>query len=476
LDDLTAKSATELAALIRARAVSPVEVVEAHLQRIEALNPALNAVVTLAPDALERARAAEEALMRGAELGALHGVPVTVKDTIDTEGLRTTCGSLLRADHVPAADAGAVGRLKTAGAIVLGKTNAAEMAMTYEADNPVFGRTNNPHDARRTAGGSSGGEAAAISACLSPAGLGSDLMGSIRVPAHFCGIAGLKPTTARVPCTGHTPPATGALSLGAVIGPLARRVEDLSLLLGVLAKPDTFELAHAPHFESSWEAIELRRGARCAFYVSDGVSPVNDEMSAAVKRAAGVLADAGLPVEEARPPGVSRAPALWPRLFSHAAIGYLRRAYANHEDLAGADAQFLLQATKDAAPPQTLDDFQSAWDERDALLAELLRWMEDVPLIIAPVGSVEAFAHGARKVLVGEEKLSIFRAFSYAQTFNVFGLPAVSVPVGRTRDNLPVGVQLIGRPFAEETVLAAAAIIEAAHEDVAPAANIQQQS
>ncbi|MBD0326454.1 MAG: amidase, partial [Pyrinomonadaceae bacterium] len=178
------------------------------------MNPSLNAVVTLAPDALEHARVAEEALMRGAVKGALHGVPVTVKDTIDTEGLRTTCGSLLRAENVPATDATAVARLKAAGAIVLGKTNTAEMALTYEADNAVFGRTNNPHDARRTSGGSSGGEAAAISAHLSPAGLGSDLMGSIRVPAHFCGIAGLKPTTGRVPSVGHTPPATGALSLG----------------------------------------------------------------------------------------------------------------------------------------------------------------------------------------------------------------------------------------------------------------------
>lgn len=464
LDELTDKSATELAALIAARAVSPIEVVEAHLRRIEALNPKFHAVVTVAPDALERARAAEDALMQGAVSGVLHGVPFTVKDTIDTAGLRTTYGSLLYAEHVPARDAVAVARLKAAGAIVLGKTNTAEMALTYEAQNPLFGRTNNPHDARRTAGGSSGGEAAAICAHLSPAGIGSDLMGSIRVPAHFCGIAGLKPTMGRVSSVGHTPPATGALSLGATVGPLARRVEDLSLLLRALSEPNALqESANASAFEESQAAKRLRRGTPCAWYAFDGISPVNEETLKAVRRAAGALADAGLLVEERRPPCVSRGQELWTRLFSHAARGYLLRAYAGQEQQAGADARFLLQATKDAAP-QTLDDYLSAWDERDALRAELLRWMEDVPLIVAPVGSVEAFEHGARKVRVGDESLSIFRAFSYSQTFNVYGLPAVAVPAGRTSDNLPIGVQVIGKPFAEETVLAAAEIIEAAHD------------
>jgi Asp-tRNA(Asn)/Glu-tRNA(Gln) amidotransferase A subunit family amidase len=448
--------------MIRGRVVSPVEVLEAHLRRIEALNPQLNAIVTLAPDALERAREAEAAIMRGQMRGVLHGVPLTVKDTIDTQGLRTTCGSLLRREHVPKRDATAVARLKAAGAIILGKTNTAEMALTYEAVNPVFGHTNNPHDLQRTAGGSSGGEAAAISACLSPAGLGSDLMGSIRVPAHFCGIAGLKPTTGRVPCLGHTPPATGALSLGAVIGPMARRVADLALLLRVLTGLNAIEGVSAP-LEGSREATIELRGTRAAWYAFDGVSPVNEETVKALASAARALACAGLFVEERRPPCVERGPELWQRLFSRAASGYLRKAYEGQEQLAGADAQFLLKATVDATP-QTLEDFLSAWDERDALRAELLRWMEDVPLIVAPVGAVQAFEHGARKVLVGEERLSIFRAFSYSQTFNVFGLPAVSVPAGRTREGLPVGVQIIGRPFAEEVVLAAAAVIEAAQD------------
>src|SRR5438105_5672055 len=214
-EELTTKSATELASLIRSREVSPVEVIDAHLRRIEQINPSLNAIVTLAEDAIDRARAADIALSKGETPGPLHGVPLTVKDTIDSRGLRTTSGSRIHAHRIPERDASVVARLKAAGAIILGKTNTPEMAIPYETDNPVFGRTNNPHDLGRTSGGSSGGEAAAIAANLSIAGIGSDLAGSIRVPAHFCGIAGLKPTTGSVPMEGHVPLATGTLSLGA---------------------------------------------------------------------------------------------------------------------------------------------------------------------------------------------------------------------------------------------------------------------
>ena len=186
LDQLTNRSVVELAFLIKTKQLSPVEVVLDYLQRIDRLNATVNAIVTLAPDALDQAKTAEAAVLRGDVIGPLHGVPLTVKDTIATAGIRTTSGSRTRENYLPARDAEAVARLKAAGAIILGKTNTSEMAIPYETDNPVFGRTNNPYDLRLTPGGSSGGEAAAIAACLSPAGLGSDLSGSIRVPAHFC--------------------------------------------------------------------------------------------------------------------------------------------------------------------------------------------------------------------------------------------------------------------------------------------------
>src|SRR6185503_849689 len=209
MNDLVELSLTTIAGMIQRREVSPIEVAKAHLERIAQLNPALNAIVTIAPDVIERARAAEAALLRGDEVGSLHGVPVTIKDTIDTAGLRTTSGSKLRMDYVPETDAPAVARLKAAGAIVLGKTNAAEMAMDYNADNLVFGRTNHPLDPGLTPGGSSGGEAVAIATCMSPGGIGSDLAGSVRIPAHFCGICGLKPTTGRVPGELQFPPGIG---------------------------------------------------------------------------------------------------------------------------------------------------------------------------------------------------------------------------------------------------------------------------
>src|SRR6185436_19273018 len=214
-ENLVIQSLVEMASLIRAKQASPVEVMAAHLEQIERLNPDLNALVTLAPDALERARLAEADVMKGDEIGALHGVPLTIKDTIATAGVRTTSGSRLRQNYVPSEDAPAVKRLKAAGAIILGKTNTPEMAIPYETDNPLFGRTSNPYDRRLTCGGSSGGEAAAIAACMSPAGLGSDLSGSIRVPAHFCGIVGLRPTSGQISMQGHFPFPVEGLEFGA---------------------------------------------------------------------------------------------------------------------------------------------------------------------------------------------------------------------------------------------------------------------
>jgi amidase len=464
VEELTAKSATELANLIRSRAVSPVEVVEAYLRRIERLNPALNAIVTLSPAVLDQARAAEADLINGKQVGSLHGVPLTVKDTIDTEGLRTTSGSRLRANHVPNQDATAVARLKAAGAIILGKTNTPEMAIPYETDNTVFGRTNNPHAHQRTPGGSSGGEAAAIAACLSPAGIGSDLSGSIRVPAHFCGIAGLKPTTGRVPMDGHTPSATGLLSLGASIGPMARAIEDLSLLFNVIGDATPSELSQRA-FPLA-KAIAALNGLRVAWYANDGVAPVTDETRAAIVSAAKVLSDAGLEVSEAKPPGIARGPGLWIELFSKAATEQLREFYRGKENEAGSQVSLLLRNPAEDTDLQSkisaAERVAAAVLERESLREDLLLWLKTTPLILAPVGATPAFEHGARRVDVNGQSISVFRAFSYAQTFNVFGLPSVVVPAGRSAEGLPIGVQIVGRPFEERTILAAAAVVEEA--------------
>ncbi|HXC72830.1 MAG TPA: amidase [Pyrinomonadaceae bacterium] len=443
MNELTAKSLTRIAEMIRRREVSPVEVAEAHLRRIEELNPSLNAIVTLAPDVIERARAAENALRRG----VLHGVPVTIKDTIETAGLRTTSGSKLRSAYVPQVDAPAVARLKAAGAIVLGKTNAAEMAMDYNADNPVFGRTVHPLNAALTPGGSSGGEAVAIATHMSPGGIGSDLAGSIRIPAHFCGICGLKPTTGRIPGEGQFPPSTGPYALGAVIGPMARSVGDLRVLFRALAG-DT-----SPH------ELDLK-GRRFAWYADDGVVPVTDDTASAVKNAVDALKAAGLVGEEQVPPHVERGNQMWLKLFSRASVVQLRNAYAGRENEGGSFVSWRLATADDTAPP-TLDEYIASWMERDRLREDLLRWMETTPIIVAPVGATPAYEHDTLKVTVRGSTFGTFRAFSYAQAFNVFDLPVVTVPAKKDGP-LPIGLQIVGPPFAEEMVLAAAEIVESA--------------
>ena len=446
--EITGLPAVELCRLIRAREVSPVEAVEAYLRRVEGVNPTLNAVVTLAPDALERAREAEAAVVSGGTLGALHGVPLTVKDTVDVRALRATCGSRVRAEYVAEEDAPAVARLRAAGAIILGKTNCPEFALDYTSENPVFGRTNNPHDFERTPGGSSGGCAAALAACMTAGSLGSDLAGSIRIPAHFCGVAGLKPTAGRVPGGGQQPPASGLHSLGATLGPLARTVEDLRLFYGVLSVERALP--------------ETLKGTRAAFYADDGSTAVTADTLEAVRRAARALTDAGLEVSEEVPPGVERATELWLSLFEYATQRFVRNAYAGRESEAGRAARVILErAGRWGEPP--LEKVLAAWEERDRARQTLLGWMERTPLFVAPVGAVPAFRHEEfGRVEFDGRSVSTFRAFSYSHAANVFNLPAVCVPAGRNAAGLPVGVQVVGRPHEEWRVLAAAKLIEEA--------------
>jgi Asp-tRNA(Asn)/Glu-tRNA(Gln) amidotransferase A subunit family amidase len=452
-DELTSNSAAELTRLITAKIVSCVEVVEAYLRRIEQINPALNAIVTIAPDALDRAQARDAELAAGKAPGPLHGLPITIKDTIDTEGIRTTYGSRAFANQVPEADATVVARLKAAGAIILGKTNVPELAIPYETDNPIFGRTNNPHDVSRTPGGSSGGEAAAIAAHLSPAGVGSDLSGSLRVPAHFCGVAALKPTTGVIPMSGHLPQADGTLALGACVGPMARRVEDLALLFASMVEHSAD--ASRPPADS--------QGSRIAWYADDGVAPLSEEVLKAVDKAGEVLREAGYDVREEMPPGFSHGQRLWIELFSRAATEQIREVYRGREHEAGPLVSTLFESDRKptlAEKIQTAEAVAKAVVERERRREELLRWLRDTPLIVSPVSATPAFEHGAGRVEVRGESVSIFRSCSYSQTVNVFGLPAVVVPVARTIAGLPIGVQIIGCPFRESEVLSVAAIIE----------------
>jgi Asp-tRNA(Asn)/Glu-tRNA(Gln) amidotransferase A subunit family amidase len=465
-NELIKLSATALAQLIREKKVSPVEVVEAYLQQIEKENPKLNAIVTLAPDAIEQAKESKEKIISSEDVGLLHGVPVTIKDTIATKNLRTTCGSKRFADNVPNEDATVVSLLKKAGAIIIGKTNTAELAMALDCDNPLFGRTNNPHDLTKTSGGSSGGDAAAVAANMTPIGIGSDLMGSIRVPSHFCGVFGLKPTTGSVSMRGHIPKAEGVYSLGSVIGPIARSVEDLALAFSIIANQEIqnskFKIQNSKQIKNRNAAgkskISILRPPhsalhtwKVAFFTSDGISPVTNEIKEAVHQAAKLFEGAGFVVEEKTPPHIERSAELWRRLFLRGGLHQLKEIYEGHEEDAGGMARAILKRV--GSMKQSLDDFLSAWIERDRLRYKLMEWMGEYPLIIAPVGSVAAFEHGARRVDVDGISLNIMQAFSYCQAWNVFGFPSVCVPITKTKDGLPIGVQLISLPFSENELL-----------------------
>src|SRR5215467_14039764 len=304
-------SIAEITASIRSRQTSSLELVEAHLHRIESLQPMLNAFVHLDADgARAQAHAAETATAQDRPLGPLHAVPLTVKSCIDVAGWPCAAGSLLRKDYVPRTDAPLVSRLKAAGAILLGNTNTPEFLMAYETNNLLSGKTSNPWNLAYSSGGSSGGEAAAIAAGCSMGGVGSDGGGSIRVPAHFCGISGLKPTPGRVPATGHFPSAAGAFGWIGVVGPMARTIADVHALFEVMAGPDSGDPHSAPVPLRSYSEKELR-GTRIGMLQSSPPSNATPETRAAVHGAAKLLSDHGFSVEPFELNGLDRALELW---------------------------------------------------------------------------------------------------------------------------------------------------------------------
>ena len=464
MNELNFLSASRLADLIRTKEVSPVEVVEAHISRIEEINPKINAFVTTTfGSAREAARDAEQQIARGETIGPLHGVPVSIKDSIETAGVRTVSGCRLRESYVPETDALVVTKLKRAGAIILGKTNVPELAMDYRSENPVFGRTSNPWDLNRVPGGSSGGEAAAIATGCSPAGIGSDLGGSVRVPSHFCGIVGLKTTPGRIPGSGHFPPAIGPFALGASLGPMARTVKDLALLLNVLAGFDPSDSASVPlpfrTHRSSNEKNE--RWRRVMWYADDGISPVTEATRQTVERAAHALAGIGYQVEERRPRGLEQSHDLFFLWLGAAGVRGLLKLYEGKEELMGPLMQALEHTTKDVNI--TLDQYLGVWNGRDKLRASVVNEMMECPIILAPVVAVPAFEHDHKGGFEIEgTQVDYLKAFSYCQAYNLLGFPVVVVPCGRSPEGLPIGVQVVGRPFEEEDVLVTAALLEEA--------------
>lgn len=450
----------EIVESVRSKKISPVEVVEAHLGRAKALHSKLNAFVHLDErGARERARAAEDAVMRGAALGPLHGVPVTVKSCIDVAGWRCSAGSVLRKDYVAQQDSVLVDRLKKAGAILLGNTNTPEFLMNYETDNLVSGKTSNPWNLSYSAGGSSGGEAAAIAAGCSAGGVGSDGGGSIRVPAHFCGICGLKPTPGRVPATGHFPPCGGAFTWIGVVGPMARTVAELRSLFQVMQGPDAGDPMSARVAFRDVDDAELK-GLRIGIVESDALGRATPDTQAAVLVTANHLAARGFAMEPLRLEGLERALELWWFFFGPVVAHIFAPSVCGREELLSPLFQDYVKYAQ-VPEPLTVDQLLAACAERDALRGEILRQMSDVPILISPVSSKLAFRHGEGTWRSGAEQC--YRdTMRFSQWLNLTGLPGATIPVGVSPEGLPIGIQVIGRPHEEELVLAVAEEIERA--------------
>jgi amidase len=447
----------EMASLARSGAVSSVELVEAHLARIEDVNPRFNAFTMVLAD---QARASARRADQGLKNGALHGVPVTVKDSFDVAGSPTRLGSYFTPEAPAREDSAVVQRLRRAGAIVLGKTNTPEFLGSYETDNFITGRSNNPWDVERTPGGSSGGEAAAIASGCSPGGVGSDGGGSIRVPAHFCGITGLKPTPGRISLIGHLPPAVAAGI--SVAGPMARSVADVRMLFEVLAGFDDRDALSAP--------VELRapatEGARIGVFESFYANPVEPAVRLAVRGAAALLAAAGFRVDAFSPgefiaDGLERAPNLWSFFFAELP------ARASKQRIEGREGEAHWTYTESLSkllerPPASAWQVIESLAARDRMRRTLVEAMRNVPFLLLPVASIAAFHHRERTFEVESKMIGLFQAMMPVTTFNLLGLPALTVPITVDEKGMPVGVQIVARPWQEEALLEVGVALEAA--------------
>jgi amidase len=438
--DIVFSSTTQLAAIIRAGHVSAIEVLQAHLAQIDAHNPTLNAVITLdAERAYGRAREADAALARGEHWGPLHGVPFTLKDAHATAGMRTTTG-FPPLDHVPQADSTVTARLKAAGGILLGKTNVAMMLADYQTTNPIFGRTNNPWNIERTPGGSSGGAAAALAAGMTPFEIGTDLSASIRIPAHFCGVFGLKPTEQRVPLTGLIPglPGPRSVRIMSCIGPMTRTVDDLALLYSIIAGPDGRDTEVQPVPVDKMPHLELKH-LRVAFAPSFPGLPVAAEIRGAVEELAKQLRPLCAAVEEATLPQVDFNQEL-PR--AGALIGMITGVFQPEEQ----------------EQPTTLAQYLEALDRRDQSILAWEQFFEEWDVLLCPPSMVTAFPHcePGSPLRVDDQEAIYWAVSGHGTLFNYTGHPAVVLPYMLDRDGLPIGVQLVGKRWDEAHLLAMA--------------------
>ena len=449
MQEILSLSALAQGRLIDEGAISSEELVRAHLVRIAAVNPTLNAAIeVLAETALTAARESDTRRAQGRCRGPFDGVPFSIKDSIQVQGTVACAGTLGYRDAPPsAADATLVARLRAAGAIPLARTNAPDLLFAFESDNLIYGRTNNPYDPSRTSGGSSGGEAALIAACGSPMGLGSDAAGSVRLPAHYCGITSLKPTSGRLPRTGHVPPASGWVEAVWQIGPMARRVEDLSAMMPLLLGPDGRDHTVIP-MPYSDPALVAVRDLRIAWFADNGIMPPDAETEAVVRRAA-----AALSARAARPPGIERVYELEMRYLApdggDGMREFLRAIGSTH-------VHPLLEGWLQHHEPfrTSLAGFAACWDDVLQFRAGMCAFLRDFDAVVSPAAAFPALPHGDS---IRDDR---FPGFSYTMTHNLTGWPAAVVRCAQTSEGLPIGVQIAAAPWREDVALAIALRLE----------------
>ena len=445
MNDVLALSGLAQGRLIREGVISSAELIEAHLERIDEVNPTLNAAVeVLRLAARGGAEAADKRHAEGASLGPFDGVPFSIKDSIEVAGTRCTAGTLGLRDAAPSEqDATLVGRLRAGGAIPIAKTNLPDLLFAFESDNLIYGRTNNPYDLTRTPGGSSGGEAALIAASGSPFGLGSDAAGSVRLPAHFCGIASIKPTSGRLPRTGHVPPAGGSTESLWQIGPMARHVEDLQALMPILIGPDGQD-----HTVIDMPYRAPAANLRIAFFTDNGIVPPDAD----TERVARLAAEA-LRAIECGPPGIEETYDLEMKLIGPDGGDGLRAYLAR----IGSDRTHpLLEGWLAKLEPYrtTVDGFAGYWDAVNRFRARMLAFIQNYDAILSPVCATPAIPHGT------SIEDAVFRGFSYTMTYNLTGWPAAVVRCGESSGGLPINVQVAAHPWREDVALAVAAQLE----------------
>lgn len=454
--DIIFSDATKLAELVRTKAVSPVEIVQAHLDRISAVNPSINAIVTVADGALEAAKAAEAAVMSGETLGALHGVPFTAKDSIDTAGVLTQRGSPIFKGRLPDADATSVARMKQAGGILLGKTNLPEFSYWIESDNLLSGRSNNPWDVTRTPGGSSGGESAAIAAGMSPIGLGTDLAISVRGPAAQTGITSMKATHGRVPMTGIWPRAPRRFWH---VGPMARSVRDIALAYSQLVGPDGKDAfaTSTVQFDAGL-GQQPSRPLRVGWMVGPGFGPVDPDVAATVKDAANALSDIGVIVEQVGIPALERDFAL--DVFNKLHVMEMKPAFEEATAGRSQDELYKMAKTMLSLPDTSMKDYIEAEQAAERLRDGFADYFSRYDALITHVLPIPAHKHGVEEFTIEGQTVDATYLQGATVPLNVTGLPGLAMRFGTSKEGLPIHVQIVGSWQAESTILHVASLLE----------------